>query len=104
MSKSKDEMIRMIEQLPDDSSVDDIIREFIVLQTMRRATEPKYASTDKKEVMGMVAALPEDITLEEIDYHLYVFQGIKRGLEDLEAGRVIPHEEVKRSLSKWLER
>lgn len=46
--------------------------------------------------------LPEDASLEDIQYHIYVRQKIDGGLEDVEAGRVVPHEEVQRRLAKWL--
>jgi len=43
--------------------------------------------------------LPEDASLEDIQYHVYVRQKIQQGLDDVEAGRVISHEEVMRRLN-----
>jgi len=35
------------------------------------------------------------VTWNEVLYELYVQQKIEEGLEDIEAGRTIPHDEVK---------
>lgn len=58
--------------------------------------------TAKELVQGLLDRLPNDSTLEDIQYHLHVYQKIQRGLEDVENGNVIPHEEVVRRLkAKW---
>ncbi len=58
--------------------------------------------TTKEAVLKMIQSLPEDASIEEIQYHLYVLQKIQAGEEDIEAGRVVPHEEVMRDLARWL--
>jgi predicted transcriptional regulator len=60
--------------------------------------------TAKDEVRELLANLPDDASLEDIQYHLYVRQKIQRGLEAAEQGRLIPHEEVVRRMSRWLEK
>ena len=50
----------------------------------------------------MIAALPDDASMEEIVYRLHVIQRIREGLEDIEAGRTVSHEEVEAELAKWL--
>lgn len=60
-------------------------------------------STVKADVESMLASLPEDASLEDIQYHLYVLEKVKRGMERTESEGVIPHEEVKKRLGKWLE-
>lgn len=57
--------------------------------------------TAKDQVKHILDLLPEDASLEDIQYHIYVRQKIEQGLEDVAAGRVIPHEEVMRRLAKW---
>ena len=57
--------------------------------------------TAKNQVQKILEILPEDASLEDIQYHIYVRQMIEQGLADVEAGRVIPHEEVERRLAKW---
>jgi len=58
--------------------------------------------TAKEQVQQILEELPESASLEDIQYHIYVRQKIQQGLEDVEAGRVVPHEEVEKRLSKWL--
>lgn len=57
--------------------------------------------TAKEQVKRILDTLPEDASYEDIQYHIYVRQRIEQGLADVEAGRVIPHEEVVRRLAKW---
>jgi predicted transcriptional regulator len=61
-------------------------------------------SSPKQAALEMIERLPDDASLEDIQYHLYVLQKIEQGLDDLEAGRVVPQEEVERRLQKWLGR
>lgn len=56
----------------------------------------------KETVREMLDRLPDDCSLEDVLYHLYVVHQVERGLADVDAGRVIPHEEVVRELRrKW---
>jgi predicted transcriptional regulator len=55
----------------------------------------------KQEVLKVLDTLPEDASLEDIQYHLYVLQRIERGRQDVEAGRVIPQDEVERRMARW---
>ncbi len=59
-------------------------------------------SAVKVIVEEILEQLPEEATLEEVQYRLYVRQKIEQGLADVEAGRVISHDEVKRRAQKWL--
>lgn len=59
--------------------------------------------TAKEEVKKILDKLPDDASLEDIQYHIYVVQNVERGLKDLEAGRVVSHDEVKQRVSKWLD-
>ncbi len=57
----------------------------------------------KQAVQELLDRLPDDCTLDDIQYHLYVMHSIEKGLEDLEAGRTLSHEEVTERLRrKWL--
>ncbi len=55
----------------------------------------------KEIVQNILDTLPEEASLEEFQYHLYVRQRIEKGLQDIEAGRVVPHEEVERRMVRW---
>jgi predicted transcriptional regulator len=46
--------------------------------------------------------LPDDATYEDAMRRLYVLHKVEQGIADVEAGRVISHEEVKRQIAKWL--
>ena len=46
--------------------------------------------------------LPEDASLEDIQYRIYVLQKVEQGLDEVNSGRVVSHEEVQRRLAKWL--
>ncbi len=56
----------------------------------------------KQAAIDMIRRLPDDVTLEDIMYELYFRQHVDEGLRDIEEGRTVPHEEVKRSLAEWL--
>jgi hypothetical protein len=57
----------------------------------------------KDTVRDLLDKLPDDCTLEDVLYHLYVVQTVEQGLEDVEAGRTIPHEQVaERMRRKWV--
>ena len=57
----------------------------------------------KEAITKLLDALPDDVTIEDVQYHLYVLQKIRAGEKDIEEGRTVPHEEVMKSLAKWVE-
>jgi predicted transcriptional regulator len=46
--------------------------------------------------------MPDNCTLEEIQYQLYLRQKLEKSRAAAAEGRLVPHDEVKRRLSKWL--
>jgi predicted transcriptional regulator len=48
----------------------------------------------RDSALDAIRALPADCTWEDVQYQLYVQQKIQEGMEDIEAGRVVPEEEV----------
>jgi len=58
--------------------------------------------TVKKNVLEVIENLPDDSSYEDIMEKIYFMQKVEAGLKDVEEGRVIPHEEVKKRLAKWL--
>jgi len=60
-------------------------------------------ATAKQDARKILDGLPEEASLEDIQYHLYVLQRVERGREDVEAGRVVPQDEVEQRLARWLE-
>lgn len=60
--------------------------------------------TAKDEVRDLLNTMPDEATLEDIQYHIYVLQKVLKGLEEVEGGKTISHEEVLRKMSRWLEK
>ena len=61
------------------------------------------ARNTKQAALRMIERMPDDVSLESIMYELYFRQRVDRGLRELDEGKTISHEEVKRSLVKWLQ-
>jgi hypothetical protein len=56
----------------------------------------------KQMVRDVLKQMPEDCTLEDIQYQLCLRQKLARSHLAATEGRVVPHQEVKKRLSKWL--
>ena len=56
----------------------------------------------KQSVMEVLKRMPEECTLEDIQYQLYLRQKLEKSVAAAAKGRVVPHEEVKKRLSRWL--
>jgi predicted transcriptional regulator len=52
----------------------------------------------KQAARELIEQLPESVSWNELMYELYVKQKIEDGLKELDEGRGLPHEEVKRRL------
>lgn len=55
----------------------------------------------KEIAIKTINNLPEDATMEQIIYELYVRMKVQEGLNGIENGEVVTHEEVKEELKKW---
>ena len=56
----------------------------------------------KQEVLDLIRSLPESVTLDEIMAELYFKLQVDTGLRELDEGKGISHEEVKKRMGKWL--
>jgi len=57
----------------------------------------------KRRVRDLLDKLPGDCSLDDVLYHVYVLRRLARGLSEVEAGRLIRHDEVERELrQRWL--
>ncbi len=56
----------------------------------------------KQEVLELIQSLPESVTLDEIMAELYFKLQVDTGLRELDEGKGISHEEVKKRMGKWL--
>jgi predicted transcriptional regulator len=57
--------------------------------------------TTKEAIVKAMQELPDDAGYEEAIERLYVLYKIERGLEQLDAGQSVSHEEAVRRLAKW---
>ena len=56
----------------------------------------------KQTVRDVLKRMPDNCTLEDIQYQLYLRQKLEKSRSAAAEGRLVPHEEVKKRLSKWL--
>ena len=58
--------------------------------------------TAKQSAIEAIENLPDDSSYEDIMERLFFLKKVEAGLKDIEDGRVVPHEEVKKRLARWL--
>ncbi|THF76250.1 hypothetical protein [Cohnella fermenti] len=56
----------------------------------------------KDEVIKLIQDLPENATVEDILYKLYARAKIEEGINELDAGKGVPHTEALEHIKKWL--
>jgi predicted transcriptional regulator len=56
----------------------------------------------KDEVIKMIAKMPNDVSIDDIMEELYFKLQVNRGLQELDEGKGIPHEEVEKRMQQWL--
>lgn len=58
--------------------------------------------TKKDIAIKTLQTLPDSASWADIEERIRFLAAIDRGFEDIKAGKVIPHEDVKASLGQWL--
>jgi len=58
--------------------------------------------TQKELVLDAISELPNEVSLDEIAERIEFMAAVQKGLDQLDRGEGIPHEEVKRQLAAWL--
>jgi predicted transcriptional regulator len=58
--------------------------------------------SDKQAVLEAVGQMPDTLTLGQICAELELLAALREGYADSQAGRVVPHEEIKRQYAAWL--
>jgi predicted transcriptional regulator len=58
--------------------------------------------TEKEIVLETIRALPDDSSLDEIAERIEFMAAVQKGLDQLDRGEGIPHDEVKKQLASWL--
>jgi predicted transcriptional regulator len=59
---------------------------------------------EKDQVIEMIRSLPDDSTVDDIMEELYFRMQVDRGLKELDEGKGIEHQDVRKRLSRWLEK
>jgi len=55
----------------------------------------------KQEALETIQRLPDGVDFDEIVYRLHVLNKIHQGLQDVEEGRLISTEELRREIEEW---
>lgn len=58
--------------------------------------------TIKKKVIETLKKLPDDANYDDIMESIYIQQMITKGIEQLDKGEFISHEDVKERFKEWL--
>ena len=56
----------------------------------------------REKVLAVLRELPEEVDVDALTERLYLLQKIDEAEKEIAAGKGIQHEEVRRSLAKWL--
>jgi predicted transcriptional regulator len=57
---------------------------------------------DKDIALDTISRLPSDVTMDDISHRLEFLAAVRKGLDQIEHGETVPHDEVKRQLASWL--
>jgi predicted transcriptional regulator len=57
----------------------------------------------KNQIIEAIKAMPQEefVTADEVIEEIILLEKIERGLKDMEEGRVITHEEMKKEIDSW---
>lgn len=58
--------------------------------------------SDKQLALDSIERLPEDASLDTIAERMEFLAALRKGLDQIEHGQTVPHDEVKRQLATWL--
>ena len=58
--------------------------------------------TQKELVLDAIGELPDDASLDEIADRVEFLAAVQKGLDQLDRGEGIPHDELKRQRASWL--
>jgi predicted transcriptional regulator len=72
-----------------------------MLETSTRSTVSRDAAP-KQRALELVRQLDDDVEYGEILYRLHLLQQVEQGLEDVEQGNTVSHDEVEDQIDEWL--
>jgi hypothetical protein len=74
---------------------------YLEFASPRARSDIRYM-TQKRLVLETISELPDEVSLDEIAERIEFLAAIQKGIDQLDRGEGIPHEEVKRQLATWL--
>ena len=60
--------------------------------------------SQKELVLDAIQELPDDASIDQIADRVKFMAAIQKGIDDIDRGDTIPHEEIKKQLATWLGR
>ena len=57
---------------------------------------------EKEKAIEVVGKMPDNFELDELFERLIFVEKVEEGLRQIDEGKGIPHEEVKKIIAKWL--
>lgn len=60
-------------------------------------------TTVKYQILKAVEEMPQEVTFEEVMEHLYFLYKVNRGLQQVQSGNIVSHEEAKKQIRTWHE-
>jgi predicted transcriptional regulator len=58
--------------------------------------------TEKEMVLKTISELPDDCSIDEIADRIEFLAAVQKGLDQLDRGKGVPHDEIKKQLASWL--
>jgi hypothetical protein len=58
--------------------------------------------TEKEMVLKAVRELPDDCSIDDIADRIRFLATVQKGLDQLDDGEGIPHDEIRKQLASWL--
>jgi predicted transcriptional regulator len=69
----------------------------------RRDVDGRFNRMSQKElVLEAIQELPDDASIDQIADRVEFMAAIQKGIDDIDRGDTIPHEEIKKQLATWL--
>lgn len=73
-----------------------------VYSVRKKQAKDSLVLTPRKAGLRLLKQMRDDATFDDIIYEMYVLQKANKGLRELNEGKVVSHEEVKKQLHRWL--
>lgn len=68
----------------------------------KQSQQHNFRMTEKEIVLQTVRELPDDCSFDEIADRVEFLAAVQKGLDQIDRGEGISHDEIKRQLASWL--